>query len=60
MSFVKKHQLAIVTAAYWFLLLYIVAALLWWFIALNKQNNAMAQYKLAELKEITPLLFTML
>jgi len=54
MSFFKKHQLAIVTAAYWFLLLYIVAALLWWFIALNKQNNAMAQYKLAELKRDSP------
>jgi two-component system sensor histidine kinase CiaH len=54
MSFFKKHQLAIVTAAYWFLLLYIVAALLWWFIALNKQNSAMAQYKLAELKRDSP------
>ncbi|MBS1628245.1 MAG: HAMP domain-containing histidine kinase [Bacteroidetes bacterium] len=53
MKFFKKHQLATVSVAYWFLLLYMVAALLWWFIELNNQNNAMAYYKLLELKKDT-------
>ena len=54
MKFFKKHQLAIVSIAYWFLLLYMIAALLWWFIELNNQNNAMAYYKLLELKKDAP------
>ena len=58
MKFFKKHQLAIVSIAYWFLLLYMIAALLWWFIELNNQNNAMAYYKLLELKKSrTKILF---
>lgn len=50
MSFFHKHQLKVVTVIYWVMLIYMVAALGWWFIALNKQNNAMATYKMAELK----------
>jgi signal transduction histidine kinase len=34
---------------YWFLLTYIIAALIWWFIALNRQNNVMSNYRIDEL-----------
>ena len=46
----KKKRLAIITILYWVLLVYIVAALVWWFIALEKQNSQMTDYKLSELK----------
>lgn len=51
MSFFRKHQLSIVTITYWVMLVYMIAALGWWFIALNKQNNAMAELRLHELKK---------
>jgi K+-sensing histidine kinase KdpD len=51
MTFFKKHQLAALTITYWILLCYMLAALLWWFIALNKQNSIMANYKINELKK---------
>lgn len=54
MSFLKKHKLAAITAGYWVLLLYIVSALLWWFIALNNQNNILAELRLQELKKDDP------
>ena len=51
MGVFKKHKLAFVTISFWFLLIYIVAALMWWFIALNNQNNAMAEMRLAEINK---------
>jgi len=54
MSFFKKHRLAVVTTVYWVLLLYILAALLWWFIALNRQNNYMAEMRLTEINKEDP------
>ena len=47
----SKKKLAIATSVYWFLLLYIIAALVFWFIALEKQNRLMANYRLNELKK---------
>jgi two-component system, OmpR family, sensor histidine kinase CiaH len=35
------------TVIYWLLLIYILAALIWWFIALNRQNRQMAEYKMS-------------
>ena len=46
----KKRRLAIITTFYWVLLVYIVAALVWWFIALQKQNAQMTDYRISELK----------
>jgi signal transduction histidine kinase len=54
MSFFSKHKLAIITTGYFVLLLYILSALLWWFIALNKQNNVMANLRLSEIKKDNP------
>jgi signal transduction histidine kinase len=51
MNFFQKNKLLLVTIAYWFLLLYIVAALLWWFIALNNQNIAITNIRLAEINK---------
>ncbi|MEO8583150.1 MAG: ATP-binding protein [Flavitalea sp.] len=45
----KQKRLLIITVVYWVLLIYIVAALVWWFIALEKQNSQMTNYKLSEL-----------
>ncbi|MFT3826549.1 MAG: ATP-binding protein [Chitinophagaceae bacterium] len=45
-----KKRLFIASAAYWILLAYIIAALVWWFIALEKQNRQMANYKIGEIK----------
>jgi two-component system, OmpR family, sensor histidine kinase CiaH len=45
---IKKLRFAFII--YWFLLAYIIAALIWWFIALNRQNEQMADYKIQELK----------
>ncbi|WP_242674802.1 sensor histidine kinase [Niastella populi] len=39
---------------YWLLLAYIVVALVWWFIALQRQNHQMANYKISELKMDDP------
>jgi len=46
----KKKRLTIIIIFYWLLLVYIVAALIWWFIALEKQNAQMTEYRLSELK----------
>lgn len=45
----KTKKLRSIFILYWFLLAYILAALIWWFIALNRQNEQMTQYKLLEL-----------
>jgi K+-sensing histidine kinase KdpD len=50
----KKQRLAVITLVYWFLLVYIIAALVWWFIALEKQNEQMFLYRMAELKKDDP------
>lgn len=42
----KIHYIFLI---YWFLLAYIIAALVWWFVALNRQNDQMSNYKLQEL-----------
>ena len=47
MPFSKKiYRFSVITFVYWFLLIYIIAALAWWYIALEKQNHAMTDYKL--------------
>jgi len=50
----KKNRLLIITVVYWFLLVYIVSAMVWWFIALEKQNKLMIDYKLSELVSTDP------
>lgn len=45
----KTKKLRSIFILYWFLLAYIIAALVWWFIALNRQNDQMAQYELQQL-----------
>ena len=50
----KKKRLAIATAVYWFLLAYILALLCWWFIALEKGNHHMTEYRLQLLKPNDP------
>lgn len=45
----KKKRLAFITLLYWVLMVYIIAMLVWWFIALEKQNRQMTNYKLSEL-----------
>ncbi len=49
-----KNKLTLVTIVYWVLLLYMIAALVWWFIALQNQNNLMANMRLVELKKDDP------
>lgn len=44
----KTKRLNYIYILYWVLLAYILAALVWWFIALNRQNHAMAELKLHE------------
>ena len=44
-----KRRLILITIAYWVFLVYIIVALVWWFIALEKQNREMSDYKLGEL-----------
>ncbi len=47
----KTKKLRSIFIIYWFLLAYIFAALIWWFIALNRQNQQMAQYETQQLKK---------
>ncbi len=54
MTLSTKHKLTIVTVVYWVLLSYMVAALVWWFVALQKQNNLMANMLLSDLKRDDP------
>lgn len=53
-SFYKSQKLRIVFLVYWVLLLYIIAALVWWFIALNRQNNQMTRFEIAQLDPSQP------
>lgn len=54
MSVLKQKGLALATAVYWVFLLYIVAAVVWWFIALQRQNSQITEFKLAELSLADP------
>jgi two-component system, OmpR family, sensor histidine kinase CiaH len=55
MPFSKKiYKFSVITVVYWFLLIYIIAALSWWYIALEKQNQAMTDYKMLELVKDDP------
>jgi two-component system sensor histidine kinase CiaH len=54
MDVFTKKRLAVASIAYWLLLVYIVVALVWWFIALQRQNHQMANYKISELKMDDP------
>ena len=45
----RKSKLFLASMVYWILLTYIIAALIFWFIALNRQVDQMASYKLEEL-----------
>ncbi|THU41654.1 GHKL domain-containing protein [Niastella caeni] len=54
MDVFTKKRLVIASVVYWLLLAYIVIALVWWFIALEKQNHRMADYKISELKMDDP------
>ncbi len=47
----KKHRLARITLVYWFLLVYIVVALVFWYMELNKQNQQMYEYRVAQLEK---------
>lgn len=49
-----KKRLVLASVVYWLLLGYIVVALVWWFIALQRQNHQMANYKISELKMDDP------
>ena len=53
-SIFRKRRLAVITVAYWFLLVYITAALIWWFIALQRQNVLMTDYRMQELQKEEP------
>lgn len=44
-----KSKLVLASTVYWILLTYILAALVFWFIALNRQVEQMAEYKLSAL-----------
>jgi two-component system sensor histidine kinase CiaH len=54
MDVFTKKRLAVASLVYWLLLAYIVVALVWWFIALQRQNHQMANYKFSELKMDDP------
>lgn len=50
----KAKRLRSIFILYWILLTYIIAALIWWFIALAKQNEQAANFKLQELQPGMP------
>ena len=50
----KIKKLRSIFIIYWILLAYIIAALVWWFIALTRQNEQMANYKIQGLKADQP------
>lgn len=54
MNALKKHRLALITMVYWFLLVYIVVALIFWYLELNKQNQQMYEYRIAQLHQASP------
>lgn len=50
----KSKRLQLIFMVYWFLLAYIITALVWWFIALNQQNQQMAEFEIAQLDSSDP------
>ncbi|MEO6228799.1 MAG: HAMP domain-containing sensor histidine kinase [Ferruginibacter sp.] len=50
----KTKKIRLIFIVYWFLLTYIIAALIWWFIALNQQNQQMAEFEISKLKKDDP------
>ena len=52
-TFYKTKQLKFAFIVYWILLAYIVAALIWWFIALNRQNHQMAEFRITQLSPLS-------
>jgi two-component system, OmpR family, sensor histidine kinase CiaH len=54
MDVFTKKRLAVASIVYWLLLAYIIGSLVWWFIALQRQNHQMANYKISELKMDDP------
>ncbi|MEO6730393.1 MAG: ATP-binding protein [Ferruginibacter sp.] len=50
----KTKRLRFIFLIYWFLLLYIIAALIWWCIALNQQNQQMAEFEISQLSTTDP------
>lgn len=50
----KTKRLRLIFLVYWILLIYIIAALVWWFIALNQQNQQMAELQISELMKDDP------
>lgn len=53
-SLYKTKKIRLIFIVYWFLLIYIIAALIWWFIALNQQNQQMAEFEISKLKKDDP------
>ena len=53
-SVFKKQRLTLITVVYWILLVYIIAALVWWFIALEKQNETMFNFRVLQLNKDEP------
>ena len=54
MTLTTKQKLTIVTIVYWVLLSYMIAALVWWFVALQNQNNLMANMLLSGINKDDP------
>lgn len=50
----KARKIQFIFFIYWFLLLYIIAALVWWYIALSRQNDNMARFKIEDLHKDDP------
>jgi two-component system sensor histidine kinase CiaH len=54
MAIKAPKRLRSIFILYWVLLAYIIAALVWWYIALAKQNEQAADFKIQELQYGTP------
>jgi signal transduction histidine kinase len=50
----KAKKIQFIFFIYWFLLVYIIAALVWWYIALSRQNDNMARFKIDDLHANDP------
>ncbi|CAN5281334.1 hypothetical protein BH09BAC2_BH09BAC2_02650 [soil metagenome] len=54
MATFKIRNIRTIFTIYWILLAYIIAALIWWFIALDRQNRLMTDYKVQEVMQNDP------
>ncbi|HXB93499.1 MAG TPA: ATP-binding protein [Puia sp.] len=50
----KKKRLEVAITVYWILLAYIVTGMVWWFIALERQNRKISDYRRHELSSNDP------